>query len=73
MTGMLPPRRTRPGLIGFRISAIASQGIDWPKLDATWALAGDLEVFDAGWMSDHLTDASRERGGGAFELSLIHI
>jgi alkanesulfonate monooxygenase SsuD/methylene tetrahydromethanopterin reductase-like flavin-dependent oxidoreductase (luciferase family) len=67
MTGMLPPRRTRPGLIGFRISAIASQGIDWPKLDATWAMAGELDVFDAGWMSDHLTDASRDRGGGAFE------
>jgi alkanesulfonate monooxygenase SsuD/methylene tetrahydromethanopterin reductase-like flavin-dependent oxidoreductase (luciferase family) len=61
------PRRTRPGLIGFRVSPIASQGIDWPKLDATWALGGELDVFDAGWMSDHLTDASRERGGGNFE------
>jgi alkanesulfonate monooxygenase SsuD/methylene tetrahydromethanopterin reductase-like flavin-dependent oxidoreductase (luciferase family) len=60
-------RPTKPGLIGFRISAIASQGIDWPRLDATWALAGELDVFDAGWMSDHLTDASRDRGGGAFE------
>jgi alkanesulfonate monooxygenase SsuD/methylene tetrahydromethanopterin reductase-like flavin-dependent oxidoreductase (luciferase family) len=59
--------RTRPGLIGFRISPIASQGVDWPKLDATWALGGQLDVFDAAWMSDHLTDASRERGGGAFE------
>ncbi len=59
--------RTRPGLVGFRISAIASQGIDWPKLDATWALGGELPVFDAGWMSEHLTDASRDRGGGAFE------
>jgi alkanesulfonate monooxygenase SsuD/methylene tetrahydromethanopterin reductase-like flavin-dependent oxidoreductase (luciferase family) len=60
-------RPTRPGLIGFRISAIASQGIDWASLDATWALAGELDVFDAGWLSDHLTDASRDRGGGAFE------
>jgi alkanesulfonate monooxygenase SsuD/methylene tetrahydromethanopterin reductase-like flavin-dependent oxidoreductase (luciferase family) len=60
-------RPTKPGLIGFRISAIASQGIDWPRLDATWALAGELDVFDAGWLSDHLTDASRDRGGGAFE------
>jgi alkanesulfonate monooxygenase SsuD/methylene tetrahydromethanopterin reductase-like flavin-dependent oxidoreductase (luciferase family) len=59
--------RTRPGLIGFRISPIASQGIDWPKLDATWAAAGEFDVFSAGWMSDHLTDASRDRGGGAFE------
>ena len=60
-------RRSRPGPIGFRISAIASQGVDWPKLDETWALAGERDVFDAGWMSDHLSDASRERGGGAFE------
>jgi alkanesulfonate monooxygenase SsuD/methylene tetrahydromethanopterin reductase-like flavin-dependent oxidoreductase (luciferase family) len=60
-------RPTRPGLIGFRTSPIASQGIDWPKLDATWAAAGEEDVFSAGWISDHLTDASRERGGGAFE------
>ncbi len=24
-------------------------------------------MFDAGWVSDHLSDASREQGGGAFE------
>jgi alkanesulfonate monooxygenase SsuD/methylene tetrahydromethanopterin reductase-like flavin-dependent oxidoreductase (luciferase family) len=59
--------RSRPGLLGFRISPIASQGIDWPKLDATWAAAGEFDIFSAGWMSDHLTDASRDRGGGAFE------
>lgn len=58
---------TRPGLLGFRTAPIASQGIDWPTLDAVWALAGSLDVFSAGWMSDHLTDASLERGGGAFE------
>jgi alkanesulfonate monooxygenase SsuD/methylene tetrahydromethanopterin reductase-like flavin-dependent oxidoreductase (luciferase family) len=58
---------TRPGLLGFRIAPIASQGIDWATLDAIWALAGSLDVFSAGWMSDHLTDASLERGGGAFE------
>src|SRR5688572_7597095 len=57
----------RPGLLGFRTAPIASQGIDWPTLDAIWALAGSLDVFSAGWMSDHLTDASIERGGGAFE------
>ena len=60
-------RPTRPGLIGFRISPIASQGIDWPRLNATWAAAGEEDVFSAGWISDHLTDASRDRGGGAFE------
>jgi alkanesulfonate monooxygenase SsuD/methylene tetrahydromethanopterin reductase-like flavin-dependent oxidoreductase (luciferase family) len=59
--------RSRPGPIGFRISATASAGLDWPTLDAMWAAAGQAGVFDAGWMSDHLSDASRERGGVAFE------
>jgi alkanesulfonate monooxygenase SsuD/methylene tetrahydromethanopterin reductase-like flavin-dependent oxidoreductase (luciferase family) len=58
---------TRPGLLGFRTSPIASQGLDWRTLDAVWAEAGTLDVFSAGWMSDHLTDASVNRGGGAFE------
>jgi alkanesulfonate monooxygenase SsuD/methylene tetrahydromethanopterin reductase-like flavin-dependent oxidoreductase (luciferase family) len=58
---------TRPGLLGFRTAPIASQGLDWPTLDAIWAAAGELDVFSAGWMSDHLTDASIDRGGGAFE------
>src|SRR5262245_46572840 len=59
--------RTRPGLLGFRTAPIASQGLDWQTLDAIWAEAGARDVFSAGWMSDHLTDASVERGGGAFE------
>jgi alkanesulfonate monooxygenase SsuD/methylene tetrahydromethanopterin reductase-like flavin-dependent oxidoreductase (luciferase family) len=58
---------TRPGLLGYRTSPIASQGLDWPTLDAIWARAGELEIYSAGWMSDHLGDASAERGGGAFE------
>lgn len=57
----------RLGPIGFRISATGSTGLDWSRLDETWALAGELPVFDAGWMSDHLSDASQERGGPAFE------
>jgi len=57
----------RLGPVGFRISATGSGGLDWHKLDRTWALAGELDVFDAGWLSDHLSDASRERGGPAFE------
>ncbi len=57
----------RPGLLGFRTAPIASQGLDWPTLEAIWTRGGELDVFSAGWMSDHLTDASRERGGGAFE------
>jgi alkanesulfonate monooxygenase SsuD/methylene tetrahydromethanopterin reductase-like flavin-dependent oxidoreductase (luciferase family) len=67
MTGSGDAAPTRPGLLGFRIAPIASQGIDWPTLDAVWALAGSMDVFSAGWMSDHLTDASIERGGGSFE------
>jgi alkanesulfonate monooxygenase SsuD/methylene tetrahydromethanopterin reductase-like flavin-dependent oxidoreductase (luciferase family) len=55
------------GPIGFRISATGSAGIDWPRLDETWALAGEQESFSAGWLSDHLSDVSRERGGTAFE------
>ncbi len=55
------------GPVGFRISATHGAGIDWPRLDATWARAGELDVFGAGWLSDHLSDVSRERGGGSFE------
>jgi alkanesulfonate monooxygenase SsuD/methylene tetrahydromethanopterin reductase-like flavin-dependent oxidoreductase (luciferase family) len=55
------------GPIGFRISATGSAGLEWPRLDATWAAAGDEAVFSAGWLSDHLSDVSRERGGVAFE------
>ncbi len=59
--------RSRPGLVGFRISASESTGLDWSRIDETWALAGELGVFDAGWMSDHLSDAVRERNGPAME------
>ena len=59
--------RSRPGPIGFRISATGSAGLDWPTLDAMWARAGEFDVFDAGWVSDHLSDAGQERGGVAFE------
>ena len=58
---------TRPGLLGFRVSPTATQGIDWAELDAIWAAAGALDVFSAGWLSDHLSDASLERGGTGFE------
>lgn len=60
-------RRSRPGWVGFRISATGSVGLDWPLLDAMWARAGEFDVFDAGWMSDHLSNAGQERGGVAFE------
>jgi alkanesulfonate monooxygenase SsuD/methylene tetrahydromethanopterin reductase-like flavin-dependent oxidoreductase (luciferase family) len=55
------------GPLGFRISATGTSGLDWQRLDATWALAGEQPVFSAGWLSDHLSDVSRERGGAAYE------
>jgi alkanesulfonate monooxygenase SsuD/methylene tetrahydromethanopterin reductase-like flavin-dependent oxidoreductase (luciferase family) len=60
-------RGTRPGLVGFRISATESAGLDFGRIDETWALAGEREALSAGWLSDHLSDASRERNGPAFE------
>ena len=50
--------------IGFKTSP---QGVDWPTLDATWARAGELGVFDSAWMNDHLTDPARDRGGPSWE------
>ncbi len=41
--------------------------MDWSRLDATWAHAGALLVFDAGWVSDHIPDTAQDRGGPAFE------
>ena len=57
----------RPGLVGFRISATESTGLDWPRISDTWSLAGELPALSAGWMSDHLSDAGRDRNGPAFE------
>jgi alkanesulfonate monooxygenase SsuD/methylene tetrahydromethanopterin reductase-like flavin-dependent oxidoreductase (luciferase family) len=50
--------------IGFKTTPI---DVTWSALDETWHAAGDLEVFAAGWMADHLTDATRERGGQSWE------
>jgi alkanesulfonate monooxygenase SsuD/methylene tetrahydromethanopterin reductase-like flavin-dependent oxidoreductase (luciferase family) len=61
------PASRRPGLVGFRIAATAAAGTDWHRLDETWALAGEMAAFDAGWMSDHLSDAGQARGGPALE------
>lgn len=55
--------------IGFKTSP---QGVDWPTLDATWTLAGGLDVYDAGWMNDHLTHPGLPRGGASLEpLTLL--
>ncbi|TAK02104.1 MAG: LLM class flavin-dependent oxidoreductase [Chloroflexota bacterium] len=61
------PGSRHPGLLGFRISPTESTGIDWTRLDETWALAGESQALDAGWLSDHLADASQERGGPSVE------
>ena len=45
----------------------ARRSIDWAALDAIWAAAGTHDVFSAGWLSDHLSDATQDRGGTAFE------
>jgi alkanesulfonate monooxygenase SsuD/methylene tetrahydromethanopterin reductase-like flavin-dependent oxidoreductase (luciferase family) len=50
--------------IGFRTSP---QNTDWPSLEAAWAEAGRHDVFDSGWLNDHLTDPAHERGGPSFE------
>ena len=49
------------------MSATGSAGLDWPLLDAMWEGAADSDLFDTGWLSDHLSDASRPRGGVGFE------
>ncbi len=61
------PRRRKPGPIGFRLSATDSAGTDWPRVEATWAVVGEQDAFDAIWMSDHLSDSTMERGGPALE------
>lgn len=58
---------SHPGLVGFRISATESTGLDWSRVDEAWTRAGEYAAFGAGWMSDHLSDASRDRHGPAFE------
>jgi alkanesulfonate monooxygenase SsuD/methylene tetrahydromethanopterin reductase-like flavin-dependent oxidoreductase (luciferase family) len=55
---------SRPVSIGFKTSP---QGVEWPALDATWALAGELGVFDSGWMNDHITDPTVDRHGSSWE------
>jgi alkanesulfonate monooxygenase SsuD/methylene tetrahydromethanopterin reductase-like flavin-dependent oxidoreductase (luciferase family) len=55
--------------IGFKTSP---QGVDWTTLDETWAAAGELPVFDTGWLNDHLTDLDEVSPGPSFEsLTLL--
>ena len=60
--------------IGFKTSP---QDVDWPTLDATWARAGQLGVFDSGWLNDHLTNTDPEVPGPSLEAltlmaALVH-
>ena len=60
--------------IGFKTSP---QDVDWPTLDATWARAGELGIFDSGWLNDHLTNMNADRPGPSFEAltlmaALVH-
>ena len=50
--------------IGFRTSP---QKTDWASLEAAWEEAGRHDVFDSGWLNDHLVDPGLGRGGPAFE------
>jgi len=60
--------------IGFKTSP---QDVDWATLDATWARAGELGVFDSGWLNDHLTNMDAARPGPSLEAltlmaTLVH-
>jgi alkanesulfonate monooxygenase SsuD/methylene tetrahydromethanopterin reductase-like flavin-dependent oxidoreductase (luciferase family) len=54
--------------LGFKTSP---QGADWPTLDATWRAAGELDVFDAGWLNDHISHPAFESGGASYEALTI--
>jgi alkanesulfonate monooxygenase SsuD/methylene tetrahydromethanopterin reductase-like flavin-dependent oxidoreductase (luciferase family) len=63
--GAMPPDPLSGRLtIGFKTSPI---DVSWETLDEVWAAAGELQVFAAGWMADHLTNATRDRGGQSWE------
>jgi len=53
---------TRPGLLGFRTAPIASQGLDWPTLDAIWVRGREPDsVRAAHRVSDDHRALDRER------------
>ena len=61
--------------IGFRTSP---QDVEWSALVEAWAEAGRHDVFDSGWVNDHLGDPARDRGGTSFEAlttlaGLVHL
>ena len=50
--------------VGFKTTPV---DVSWQTLDETWAAAGEMPQLTAGWMADHLTNATRDRGGQAWE------
>src|SRR5918999_1211132 len=64
MTSHFPPGFT----VGFKTSP---QGATWAQLDETWAAAGELDVFVAGWLNDHLTDMTDAGGPSLEALTLL--
>jgi len=63
----IPTLPAGPGLVGVRLSATESTGLDWRLVDETWRAAGEEHAISAAWLSDHLSDASSDRNGPAFE------
>jgi len=48
------------------------QDVEWATLEATWAAAGELDVFESAWGNDHVTDPNLARGGSSLEaLTMI--
>jgi alkanesulfonate monooxygenase SsuD/methylene tetrahydromethanopterin reductase-like flavin-dependent oxidoreductase (luciferase family) len=61
--------------IGFRTSP---QHVKWASLVEAWEEAGRHDIFDSGWVNDHLGDPARDRGGTSFEAlttlaGLVHL
>jgi alkanesulfonate monooxygenase SsuD/methylene tetrahydromethanopterin reductase-like flavin-dependent oxidoreductase (luciferase family) len=46
------------------------QGVDWATVRDTWALGGQLAVFEGVWMNDHLTDLADDAGPSLETLTL---
>jgi alkanesulfonate monooxygenase SsuD/methylene tetrahydromethanopterin reductase-like flavin-dependent oxidoreductase (luciferase family) len=61
---------SEPGIsIGFKTSP---QDTDWSTLDAMWARAGELDVFESAWLNDHLTNMNPDPPGPSLEaLTLL--
>lgn len=64
MTSPFPTEFT----LGFKTSP---QGTTWTQLDETWAAAGELDAFVAGWLNDHLTDMTDDGGPSLEALTLL--